>query len=225
VAILFVASCAMLGLAAVLAMRAQPGGSAHAPPLVADPEQRVAALSAERLAPDGGTLVLRLTTLHAEPERQAFEARALRQRFQLGEGEPFRVTLRGDAQPNAARAATGSGFALPLGAVEVRGERDRVVLASIAADGAEADPVAAVFRAPSGELRPGETAAWVLWGRWPDAGARLLGLDGGEWPLQASSVRRGELAGPLARLDRAQGKNGQPRASTGDRSESASEQR
>lgn len=77
------------------------------------------------------------------------------------------------------------------------------------------EPLATLLGPPHGSLAPGERADWVLWGRQPVAGARLEGLvpeadpdfsaaTGFEGPfvLRATSLRRGDMNVPLARLER-----------------------
>lgn len=122
-----------------------------------------------------GAVRARLTPLHAEPDRQAFDARALAQRLGLGAGEPWRLELAYEAPPDAP----------PLGlsdiAIEDASGR-RIAPAAPAADGraaagAAVDPLRALVRAPRTALRPGGTASLVLWGDAPGAGARVVGVD------------------------------------------------
>jgi hypothetical protein len=174
-------------------------GDPAPPPVQSDPESGVAGWRGE-LAGARGWLEATLTPLHADPERHAFESRALARRLGLEPGQAWRLRVlwsapeveRGAAS-DAARAldprvARGPGGAEPLarddsagiglGSVEVldgQGSALRSLPAPEATGGA-ADPLRTLAAPPPGALRPGQVADWILWGRAPVAGARLAGL-------------------------------------------------
>ena len=211
------------------------------PPDVSDPDEAVPALFGSLCAADGSALAARLTPMHADPVRQSFEAATLRRRLDLPEGEPWRLSLRWDPPSDpgggAASGRLGSGgpargeavperAELALGPVRIDDEQG-LALAALeerafggAAESARADPLRALFGPPAGGLRSGQAADWILWGRAPGAGARLVGLlppadapDADDFErstglrgpllLVPSTVRRSELVLPVARLDRA----------------------
>ena len=206
---------ALLGLALSIAWRMHPAITPHAPPSASNPDQPIAALVAEFRASDGASFVARLTPLHADAGRQAFESAAMRERLALPEGEPWRLSLRRLADAAGAASPVGP---VELGPVEVRDEVG-LALSSIprsAAGAPGADPLRALVRAPSGPLQAGQSVDWILWGRAPTAHAHLAGLAGASPEFTAQSVRRSELSLPLARLDRsaaAPGKNAAAAAS------------
>jgi hypothetical protein len=214
----FLCGLAMLALAAFIAWRFRPASAPHAPPAASNPDQPIAALSAEFTTDSGATISARLAPLHADASRQSFESVSMRERLALPEGQPWRLSLRYDAKSAADGAAPAP---LALGAVEVSDEKG-LALSSIpgaAAGAAPADPLRALVVAPSGTLQPGQAVDWVLWGRAPLAPARLNGLAGVELAFQAHSIRRSELSLPLARLDRdavSAGKNDDSAASDGE---------
>ena len=234
-----------------------------AQPAVSDPEQTVEVLVAEVQGADGSRLRARLTPLHAEPARQEFEREALQRRLGLGAGEPWRLSLewRRSESSSVPRAA-GSGAGRFTGSGPARGEPLQAQLAALGlggvavedaegaalgalperdpepgAAGASPDPVRTLFAPPTSSLGPGQTIDWILWGRRPGPGARLVGLLppldagdaeaaaefaaatglGGELRFEPQQVPRRELLRPLARLDRgsvgSDGKNA-PRGSS-----------
>ena len=196
---IFLCGLAMLALAAYVVWWLHPANAPHAPPAASNPDQPIAALSAEFTTPAGAVVTARLAPLHADPSRQAFESASMRAHFALPEGQPWRLSLRYGAE-----AAADSTPALALGAVEVSDDNG-VALSSIPgiATGTEpADPLRALLLAPSGSLQAGQAVDWVLWGRAPAEHAHLTGLAGVELAFQAHSFRRSELSLPLARLDR-----------------------
>jgi hypothetical protein len=62
--------------------------------------------------------------------------------------------------------------------------------------------VLTLLAAPTGELAPGETTQWVLWGRAPASQARVVGLGAESLTLEKQTLRRSQLSLPLARADR-----------------------
>jgi len=244
----------ILAVVLALLLRRPPTFRRLDPPEVSDPDAAVPALLGTLPAADGGALAARLTPMHADPARQAFEAAALRKRFALPEGEPWRLSLRwdppddgsggaasarfGTAGPARGEAGTGQA-ALALGPVGIEDEEGLALdsLGTPAPGGAGVDPLRVLFGPPTGGLRPGQTADWILWGRAPGHGARLVGLlpppdspDADDFErstglcgplrLEPGSARASELVVPVARLDRAapgDGKNPVPVASEEDR--------
>jgi hypothetical protein len=206
VALFFMSSCVMLlALGALLMWHMRAPGDLHAPPEVTDPDQPIEAFVA-RHAQAGGIVVAQLAPLHADSRQQAFEAGALRKRFELDQGEPWRLNVRLEGDASAAP--------VELRAVEVSDEHG-VALRTLESGAQPTEPVHTLFAPPSGELRSGEAAQWVLWGRSPQAGARVVGLLDEPLALESGSLRRSELTVPLARLDRPRtsGKNGAQGAS------------
>lgn len=181
-------AAALLALGAVLAAKLSEGasGARNAPPVIADPERPVEAWTSA----DGQW---RLTPLHAEPERQQFEAQALRKALALPEGEPFRLVRHG---------AAGTGAK-----VEVVDEHG-LALSAIEPEKGLADPVRALVATPLGFERAGERE-WILWGRAPHDAARILPSTEGATAVELvrSKVRRADLEQPLAQVA-APGANG-----------------
>lgn len=163
-------------------------------PEVGDPEQTIEALVAELSGLDGSRLGARLSPLHVDPERQAFERDSLRRRFDLPEGEPWRLSLEWRA--GAGTTPVGSGSARFTGSGPARGEPTAAQLAAlglgpvriedeegtalgplpIVAGGDDPAPLATLLAPPAGSLGPGQAVDWVLWGRRPLRGAVLIGL-------------------------------------------------
>jgi len=157
----------------------------------------------------GGVLWARLAPLQADAERQRFEARALRARFALGEGAPWRLDLYHDADGGDA-AGPAAAWAERLEVLDEQGVALRALaLAELAESGSRpADPLAVLLSPPGRALLPREEISVVLWGRAPEARPRVRGLlrdgDGtaaAELALQPTSVSGASLARSLARLE------------------------
>lgn len=155
--------------------------------------------------PFAAGLVLRLTPLHAEPERQAFDAGALAARLGLEAGEPWRLEVT-----------------WPLnGAVKPRFEKlltaltdEPGVLTIVDDQGTCATTFAPLVTEPKGQhlaglFDPRRTLAvdgtgaegqLHFWGRGPGEGARLAG-PGFSLPLTPVEVLRNELPTFVANLD------------------------
>jgi hypothetical protein len=186
---------------------------ASPPPGVHQREETVAGFQGEALAGDGSTLHVRLLPLHADRERAEFDGRALEARLALARGTPWRLSLRWTPAPPASaetRRAPPAGLALDALAVA---DGQGTALVPIALDPAGLDPLRTLLAPPGTALLPGQGLDLVLWGRDPEAGARVVGLSpeveaaaDGPWcaaiELEPHSVRRDELEGPLARFDR-----------------------
>ena len=174
------------------------------PPRASNPRSPVPAFDGRLEGSGGGVLVARLTPLHADPARQAFEARVLAERLELDAGEPWRLSLAFEAGALADPLAE-----LDVGALRVDDERG-TALAPIAAEPGSstgaADPLRALLAPPRGGLASGEQVDQVLWGRAPLPGAVLVGIPAAGFgsserlELAPTTVERRELAEPLARL-------------------------
>lgn len=198
-------------------------GDPAPPPTQSDPDDGVAGWRGELAGVRSTWLEATLTPLHAEPARHEFESRALERRLGLEPGQAWRLRVQWSAGEAALGARVAEALAsaepagLGLGAVEVldvQGTALRALPAPDAGSGA-ADPLRVLVSPPPGALRPGQAADWILWGRAPGEGARLVGLVpeddeafraatgfAGRLELRAVSVRRGDLEEPLARLER-----------------------
>jgi hypothetical protein len=208
-------------------------------PEVSDPDQTVTAYCGEWTQPEGrGRLVVQLAPLHIDPEQQAFDAQVLRRRLSLGPGAPWRLRLSWERASEASSAGSPEP-ALSLGELSVRDATGRALGVVLPAGSAlPLDPLVALFAAPGGALQAGQGIDLVLWGRAPSGEAWLDGVRPGEASapiavaLRERELRRSELGGPLARLDRPQspspaasGKNpsGDPSEDPAARSASADE--
>lgn len=179
------------------------GRGADGVPEIADPEEAIEGLAGVLELEPGLELRATLAPLHADPERQAFDAAALARRFDLDPGEPWRLRVRADVARYRAEG---------LRVVDARGVALVELLPEPAARPVDrpADPLrtllsahgAAGARLPRGRA----TLDVVLWGRRPEAGARLEGLAPAAgaplaMELEPERLRRADLSGPLARLD------------------------
>jgi hypothetical protein len=180
------------------------GGRAFTPrpaapaPVASDPERTLDGWFASLEGADGSVLELRLGPLYAQPERQAFDAQALRAKLGLSSGQPMRLQVqwrpRAKALDSLGRAplAGGATFdpaaspelaegpaALGLGPLWVTDE-DGHALSTLEFPADEAtpvrDPLRTLLQAPGGALAQGQSAEWVLWGRIPGPRARVAGL-------------------------------------------------
>ncbi len=125
---------------------------------------------------DGASLLARLEPLHPDPDRQAFDAAVLSERFGLPTGEvsaaeggaqPWRLTLIAEASPDQGGDDEPEPLLAALSDVTVSG---LVPLIPGAADGAaDLGPLAAMLGAASQPLRAGERADLIFWGPPPEA--------------------------------------------------------
>lgn len=198
-----------------------PSGGARAE-LRAPPED-VPAWTGEHAFADGSRVAIELTRLHADPDRQAFDAEAFARRGthtpatvrlaghaeRARESEPFLCRLTWRAAPVSSRAAPGAAAAAtdPVG-IDLRGVRaldargtaaEPTAEPSPAEDGRPADPLAVLVAAPQARLARDETVALVLFGRAPGAGARLA-LGDVEVELAATTLADAGLDRALARI-------------------------
>ena len=145
-------------------------------------------------------LVVRLSPLAREAERQAFDAKALALRLGLEPGQPFRLEC-------CAHVPEGPHPKRDLWVEDDEGVA-LVPVASLLAPRSDptevVDPVMGLLAA-AGSAAGGTVT--VLWGRAPGAGARLVGADAETGlahsfvvPLAPSTVASGQLPGPTLRL-------------------------
>jgi hypothetical protein len=150
---------------------------------------------------DGVRVVASVTRLHADPERQRFDAAALGARLarvwpEIAEGgpgaardgEPWRLRLQlvAPTGPSSERATgrvdgrhddPASAFALErLLVTDARGLALATPPRRDVAPDAVADPLLALLAPPRAVLGVGETLDLFLWGRAPGADAALIGL-------------------------------------------------
>lgn len=141
---------------------------------------------------NGVRILARVAPLHADPERQEFESAALRARHPSLAGDPYLVALevRGEAgvmlDPATLSIDDAAGIALSAPHL-VATERP--------------DPVAALLGTP-GEIAAGERASFVVFGRAPGDGARLVREGSNSIALTKSSRADDEVDLPVARVDR-----------------------
>ncbi len=187
--------------------RREPGPT----PAVGDPDRAVAGLEARLELEGGGELTARVLPLHGDPDRQAFDAEALRRRLGLPPGEAWRLSL---SWTGSAEAADGENGGLELGGLGVRDARGPALeLLPAAEAGGPPDPLRTLLAGRRPPLHPGQAVDLVLWGRAPAEGAALGGLrgpeavesaldaSGGDLPLGACELRLGDLRTSLARLE------------------------
>jgi hypothetical protein len=157
----------------------------------ADEELRTAVWTAERPLEGGGRVVVRVSPLQFDEQRQAFDREALARRFGLGTGEAWRceIAVHGPLEAGASAPAAGleagakRGPVLRVAAPHVV-DRDGIATSALERklEFAE-DPLLVLFRPPDGELAPGTTLQFVQWGRRPGPGAELVGVSLDEVPL------------------------------------------
>lgn len=141
-----------------------------------------------------GRVAARLQPLHADPTRQAFESGTLRGRVPGLAGDPYRVQIAMQRAPGSAarldpaslQVVDDAGIALSVPRVEASGS---------------ADPVVTLIRPPA-PIAAGEQASFLLFGRAPGPGARLVDGDGAGLPLVAREGSAGALDLPVASVDR-----------------------
>lgn len=137
-----------------------------------------------------------LAPLHADAERQAFDATALGARLGLPAGEPWRLEVqvgeasaleRFDAAARSGGLRVTAGDGAELQELSSAVARDRLA--------PSAAPLLALFRPqpePSATEKGRFVGRWVLWGRRPE-GACQLDVAGVTHTLEASAVGREEL--------------------------------
>ncbi len=181
------------------------------PPARVDPETTQEVLGGE-LELARSTLVFWLAPADLDAGRQAFQSQALRKRYALDEGEPWRLRLEWRA--GEAADILPSSSSIDLSQLVIEDQRGRA-LAPLHLD-RELDPLAILLQPPAVPLEMGASIDLVLWGRAPGVAAKLVGFEmrdssdpdglrGHEFQVNLSSrpLRKGDLVGPLARLDSA----------------------
>ena len=219
-----------LGVCAVWWMR-DPGVSLvpTRPPARVDPDTPQDVLGAE-LSLDGATLVLWLSPSDPDATRQALQTMELRKRYGFATGEPWR--LRMEWRPAEGAAASSSQSRIALAKLAIEDDQGRA-LAPFQSD-RELDPLATLLRPPAQPLAVGTSIDLILWGRAPTSQARLVGFDSklddlGHLGLESSfdialssrPLRKGDLVGPLARLDPPPAPNPKPQGKSEPSSASA----
>lgn len=164
----------------------------YAPPTAGDPSGRVAVWRGEAAGSDGSQVHAELATLHADAGRQAFETATLRRRLGLGDGEPWRLRVQRGSAEGALESLS---IVQPL-VHDAQGLAARA-LELPPVDGALQDPVLSLLRTPASSLGAAQALDVVLWGRAPEAGAVLRGLELGgvrfELPLAPAQASRAEM--------------------------------
>lgn len=171
---------------------APPARTTHA-----DEEMRTAVWTAEVPLADGSRVVVRVSPLQFDEERQAFDREALARRFELGTGEAWRCEIahRGGldtsplptgAPPTAPEGASSAQAhdVLTIAAPHVVDREGRATHALDHAPTAADDPLLVLFRPPDGVLARGTTLQFVQWGRRPGPGAELVGLSVDDEPVR-----------------------------------------
>ena len=136
-----------------------------------------------------------LGPLHSDAGRQEFERRALARRLGLGDGAPYRLVL--DVDSGALTELAGA-----LRIVDGSGEALRPLVAGEADGGALADPLRVLLGPPdlpSTAASEARQLTWFLWGRAPEAGARLEGLTGSALALTPKPIPRSRVDVALLR--------------------------
>lgn len=141
----------------------------------------------------GGRLVAELSALHLDPARQQQDAQILARRFDLPEGQPWRLRVRLDAEQGAMLdpehlqlISSGSACLAPLGSIQ----------------GSPGHPLLPLLAASPRSLGGPSPTDVILWGPEPGVTAQLEGLpevtgEGSIELTRATGVaweRRGELA-------------------------------
>lgn len=161
-------------------------------------DERVEGWQGELALDDGLRWSATLKPLHSDASRQAFDSNALQQRFGLGAGQVYRLTLT--EVSNSASAET---LDLPLVAEElvvVDAEGQALSLLALREHEVPADPLRVLFAAPSQSLTAGSAASWILWGRAPGSNPRAAGFAGErELVLEARSFPREQVDVALVR--------------------------
>ncbi|HTF87480.1 MAG TPA: hypothetical protein VK843_03650 [Planctomycetota bacterium] len=176
------------------------------PPARADPDATHDVLGGETQL-GGATLAFWLAPSEPDAGRQAFQAKALRSRYGLSEGESWRLRL--EWRPLEGAKTAGEPASLDVGRLSIV-DSSGTALAPIRL-GRDLDPLATLLAPPTSPLVVGTSLDLFLWGRAPLPGARLAGLSDGssngeaalEVGLTSRPLRQGDLVGPMASLDAA----------------------
>jgi hypothetical protein len=184
--------------------RPADSGVPTGPPARVDPDSTHDVLGGEAVL-SGATLAFWLAPSDPVSDRQAFQAQALRKRYALPEGEPWRLRLEW-RRPADRQIAAAEAPGLDVSRLAVV-DGDGVALAPLML-ARELDPLATLLAPPAQPLTIGTSLDLFLWGREPRAGARLSGLAGDshgsaslEVNLTSRPLRMGDLVGPMARLE------------------------
>jgi hypothetical protein len=187
----------LLGYAGVRALELLPRGGGATRNGAAPEHAAGLETFAARVPLGAASVVARLMPLHDEPALEEFRARALRERYGLPEGRPWRLYLALEAPVEPAEPGEDPGAApAPLVVLDARVGSALVPFAELARTPDGPDPVHALLAAAPAALAVDLARPMVLWGHVPD-GAELS-LDGAELEL-ASADARGSA--PLERMD------------------------
>lgn len=147
---------------------------------------------------DGASLLARVEPLHPDPDRQAFDAAVLSERFGLPTGvdsaaeggpQPWRLTLIAEASPDQGGDGEPEPLVAALSDVTVSGLVP--LIPGAAAGAADVGVLAAMLGAASQPLHVGERADLIFWGPSPDAPQITVGGLGSVRPLPVMrQVRR-----------------------------------
>jgi len=191
----------LLGYVVLRALELTPRGSSGRA-LVRQVEEAPGPAWSGTLTLDGLQLSLWLLPLHDEPTLERFRARALRERYALPPGVPWRLVyaLEGEAES----APTLAPPRVVCGDVEL------APLAELARAPLEPDPLFALLSARPPALQGGERAALVLWGELePDALPQVvLAFGAQETNLPLTPVEALDLPRSYARLAQPKGPRG-----------------
>ena len=178
------------------------------PPARVDPESTHEVLGGE-LARAGAQLAFWLAPWEVDPQRQAFQARALRTRYDLEAGEPWRLRLEWRASETNANQEPEAVAGIDAALLSIEDEHGRALQPLRLAR--PMDPLAALLAPPVQPLVPGTSLDLCLWGRAPGPSAHLVGPPSAagllDAPLTARPLRRGDRVGPMASLDPAAAKS------------------
>ncbi len=171
---LIVALCAAILIALWARELARPGPGDRARPPSDDAPRTVAGWRGSRVLADGSRLEIELLPMHAEPERERFEALVLERRLGLAPGEPWRLNLVWRAAGETSGDESSAAIDLAGLAVHDVGGTALAPITSGVRPAAVVDPVAVLFAPPRDGLLPGEAVSLILWGRAPASEAWLV---------------------------------------------------
>lgn len=175
----------LLGYAALRVFELVPSSSPATLESAAEPLERPAQLAWRAHVTLGEARVLALLLpLHGEPALEEFRAQALRARYELPEGEPWRLYLSLE-EPSATPVLVSSAHV---------GE-ELVPFAALARAPAGIDPVHALLAAAPGVLEVARARPMVLWGRL-SADAPVLALASAEHAAVGTLAEEDATAAP-----------------------------
>lgn len=150
------------------------GGTPPAPP--AENSLQVSGLTGILVGEHGARLEVRLSPLHADPERQRFDQNKLSRKFQLGSGEPWRLELRYHADPALPEAEQPRLDLEQLSIVNAAGQAFANIPSPTVAAGTLRDPLTELLSRGPTSIAAGHSSQHIVWGPVPAAGLRVSGL-------------------------------------------------